>query len=144
MGHKEDESEQAKYEELCFYTLAHGDPSFIHQLAVDAYRLQHVDENTKPMSIAFGLISLYLHIEKGYSGKQAQQAHMTLAKRRKQWPAFRLPAERGTVTVGDVVAAPPGQERDAAIERWCASVWAAWSGSHEQVRNLVQAELWSR
>ena len=141
--------ERTKFDELCFYTLAHGDPSFIHQLVVDAYTAQHADKNTKPIAVAFALIGLYLHIEKGYSGRQVQQAHMTLAKRRKQWPAFQLPAvtsygstERGAVSVGDVVAAPPGQQRDAAIERWCASVWQAWSASHEQVRSLVQAELW--
>jgi len=139
-----DKSEQAKFDELCFYTLAHGDPSFIHQLAVDAFTAQHAHEHSKPIAVAFALVGLYLHIEKEYSGRQVQQAHMILAKRRKQWPAFQLPAERGTVKVSDVVAAPPGLERDAAIERWCASVWAAWSASHEQVRKLVEAELLSR
>lgn len=146
MGHKEDESEQAKfhYEELCFYTLAHPDPSFIHQLVVDAFTAQHADENTKPIAVAFALIGLYLHIEKKYSGRQVQRAHMALAKRRKQWPAFQPPAERGTATVADVVTAAPGPERDAAIERWCASVWQAWSENQQQIRDLVKAELWSR
>ena len=136
--------ERTQFDQLCFYTLAHGDPSFIHQLVVDAYTAQHADQNTKPIAVAFALIGLFLHIEKEYSGRQVQQAHMALAKRRKQWPAFPLPAERGAVTVADVVTVPPGPERDAAIERWCASVWEAWSASHEQIRDLVQAELWSR
>ena len=66
---------------------------------------------------------------------------MRLAKKRKQWPAFPLPDERGTITVAAVVATPAGPERDKAIKSWCRSVWEAWSGSREQVRELLQAEL---
>ena len=70
-----------------------------------------------------------------------QRAHMRLANRHKQWPRFPLPEQRGKVTVFDIVAKPPGPERDQAIESWCRSVWEAWPGSHEQVRQLVQLEL---
>ena len=87
------------------------------------------------------LLGLCLHLEKGYSGREVQRAHVQLAKRRKQWPTFMLPEARGVVTVTDVLAAAPGPERDAAIERWCASVWEAWSASHAQVRELLQQEL---
>jgi hypothetical protein len=134
-------SEEELFHQLSSYTLAHGDPAFIHQHAVDAYAAQRADENTKPIKVAFALFGLYLHLEEGYSGRAVQKAHMRLAKQRKQWPSFPLPAERGSVTVADVVAVQPGPERDAAIERWCKSVWEAWSGSREQVRELLRAEL---
>jgi hypothetical protein len=135
------DTEQAQFDELCFYTLAHHDPSFIHQHAVDAYTAQHANETGKPIGLAFALIGLYLHVEKQYSGRQVQRAHMQLAKTRKPWPRFRIPEERGTVTVADVLAAPPGRERDDAIKRWCASVWAAWRDSHDQARALLQDQL---
>ena len=32
---------QDLYNELAFYTLAHGDPAFIHHYAVDAFAVQH-------------------------------------------------------------------------------------------------------
>ena len=135
------DAEQDKYNELLYYTWAHKDPSFIHQLAVDAYAAQNATPNTKPIGVAFPLIGLYLHLEKGYSGKEVQRAHMRLGKQRKQWPRFPLPEERGKITICEVLAAAPGPDRDRAIEEWCRSVWAAWSGSQELIRKLVAEEL---
>ncbi len=77
-------TDQEKYNELSYYTLAHTDPSFIHQHIVDAYAAQHADENTKSITLTFALVGLYLHIEKKYSGKEVQRAHMQLANQRKQ------------------------------------------------------------
>lgn len=133
--------ERELFDELSFYTLAQVDPSFIHQHIVDAYAAQTADKDTKPIVVAFGLIGLYLHIERGYTGKEVQRAHMQLAKHRKTWPAFELPARRGDVRVADVMRAEPGAARDAAIERWMASVWGAWSVSHTSVAELVAGEL---
>lgn len=36
-------SEQETYNELCYYTLSHGDSSFIHQHVVDAFAAQSCD-----------------------------------------------------------------------------------------------------
>ncbi len=135
------ESERALLDELYFYTLAHQDPRFIHQHVVDAYAAQNAVEHSKPIGVAFALFGLYLHLEKGYTGRQVQAAHMQLAKKRTKWPSFELPATRGDVTVADVMAAPAGAERDDAIERWCASVWKAWSASHDEIARLLNTEL---
>jgi hypothetical protein len=78
-------SDQDQYNQLAFYTLAHKDPAFIHQHLVDAFLAQHADKSTKPITLVFALIGLYLHVEKGYTGKQVQLAHMQMAKRKKQW-----------------------------------------------------------
>ena len=131
------------YDQVALYTLEHArtDPSFIHQYAVDAYAAQHAAEATKTIRTAFALIGLYLHVEKNYSGKRVQRAHMQLAKKRKQWPAFESPAHVGDVTVADVLRAKPGTDRDQMIKMWCASVWEAWRDSHPQVRDLVRTEL---
>ena len=45
------------YDELQCYTLAHGDPAFIHQHVVDAWIVQSADDRTKPIGLAFALIT---------------------------------------------------------------------------------------
>jgi len=45
--------------------------------------------------------------------------------------------DRGSVTANKVIAAPPGRERDEAIDAWCTSVWAAFRESREVVVDLV-------
>ncbi len=132
---------EQKYFELCYYTLAHPDPSFIHQHVVDAYSAQCANESTKPITLAFALIGLFLYLEKNYSGKEVQQAHMQLANRRKQWPKFVQPESRGEVTVVDVVAVSPGKGRDEMIRKWCVSIWGAYRESHQEVASIVQTEL---
>jgi hypothetical protein len=92
------------YNELCYYTLAHRDPSFIHQHVVDAFAAQHADEKTKPIKLTFALVGLYLHVEKQFSGKRVQQVHMDLARQKRPWPSFALPSKRGSQTAADVLA----------------------------------------
>ncbi len=87
--------EQEQFNELSYYTISHTSPSFIHQHIVDAYNAQYADENTKPIAIAFALIGIYLYVERNYSGKEVQKAHMQLAKKRKHWPVFDLQAAEG-------------------------------------------------
>lgn len=133
------------YNQLAFYTLAHPDPSFIHQLVVDAYTAQNADDTTKPIALVFALIGLYLHLEKGYTGKQVQRAHMELANRscnrNRTWPKLPLPVERGDVRIEDVLAANPGPARDAMIERWCAAVWKASLASRPAIAAIAREHL---
>jgi Family of unknown function (DUF5946) len=133
---------QEQYTELSYYTLSHPDPRFIHQHAVDAFAAQQADSSTKAIAVAFALIGLYLHVERNETGKQVQHVHTLLARRRKQWPKFELPEARGEIGVADVLASPAGHERDAMIERWCASVWGAYAAtSRDQVIELLRTEL---
>lgn len=129
--------------ELLLYTLEHAknDASFIHQYVVDAWAAQHADSASKKIGVAFSLIGLYLHLEKNYTGKEVQLAHVRLEKNRKEWPIFELPERRGDVTVFDVLNAATGNARDAMIEKWCMSVWEAWGDSHAKVAKLAQDEL---
>jgi hypothetical protein len=131
------ESEQDAYDELRCYTLAHRDPSFIHQHVVDAFIAQHADAQTKPIALTFSLIGLYLAVEKQLSGRHVQRVHMQLARHKRPWPAFALPDNRGSITALDVVAAPEGRERDKAIHAWCACVWGVFHLSHETVIDLL-------
>jgi hypothetical protein len=126
------------YHELCCYTLVHHDPVFIHQYVVDAFAAQDASETDKPMRLAFALVGLYLLVEKGHTGRQVQQAHMQLARRKQSWPTFPLPQDRGSMTADDVLVAPPGPERDRLIHDWCASVWDAFRNSHSRVIELLK------
>jgi hypothetical protein len=129
------------YYELAYYTLEHPHSSFIHQHIVDAYAAQHAQETTKAIRIVFALVGLYLYLEKDFSGRQVQKAHMQLAKRRKTWDRPQLPVERGDIVISDVLAAPPGQQRDSRIREWCVSVWNAWREDRDQIVALVSSEL---
>lgn len=130
--------EQDAYDELRYYTLAHRDPRFIHQHVVDAFTAQHADEQTKPIALTFALAGLYLHLDKQFSGRQVQQAHMDLARQKRQWPAFQLPLARGLMTAADVMMASEGLERDSAIHAWCASVWGAFRDSRQDVADWLR------
>jgi hypothetical protein len=138
---KSDPSDLELYYELSYYTLAHPDPSFIHQLMVDAYAAQHADETTKPIAIVFALLGLYLHVDKGFTGKQVQKAHMQLAKYRRQWVRPHCPVNRGEIEISHVIAAVPGTPRDAMIHQWCASVWSAWKENCQPIVELARREL---
>jgi hypothetical protein len=130
-------AEQDAYYELCGYTLTHGDPAFIHQHVVDAFTAQHADERSKPIGVAFALVGLYLHLEKQFSGRQVQRAHVQLARRKRSWAGFVLPRERGSTTAIDVMGAPAGPQRDQAIDSWCASVWDAFADNRPWVADLL-------
>lgn len=132
---------QEAYNELAYYTLSHKDPAFIHQHVVDAFAAQYADESTKLIKILFALIGLYLYLEKGYTGKQVQLAHMQIAKEKKDWPKIKLPEERGNITVFDVVNINPGEERDRMIKKWCQSVWEAYSSSREIIIDFLKQEF---
>jgi len=131
-------SEEGAYNELQGYTLTLRDPAFIHQHVVDAWMAQHADETTKPIGLAFALIGLYLHLEKGLTGREVQLAHMALGRSRKEWPRFTLPSDRGSLTAADVMEKPPGLERRRAIDDWASSVWSAFGDSHGAVAGLVK------
>lgn len=129
--------EKDAYNELCSYTLTRGDSRFIHQHVVDAWSAQHADGESKPIGVAFALIGLCLLIERNWSGRQVQHAHIQLARRRHSWPTFALPRDRGSITAIEVMAAREGSERDSAIHAWCASVWAAYADCHREVAALL-------
>jgi len=130
------DSEQVAYDELCCYTLGHPDPAFIHQHVVDAFAGQQGDEHKKPITLTFGLVGLYLKIEKHFSGKQVQRAHMDLARQKRARPGFTLPPQRGSITAPDVMNVPAGPDRDKNIDAWCAAVWEAFKDTHKTVADL--------
>lgn len=128
------ETIRAPYDEVHDYAM--GRPGFILQYVADAAVVQTATVDTKPIAIVFGLVGLYLHIEKQFSGRQVQQAHMNLARTKREWPNLHLPDNRGSMTAADVLAADAGPERDRAIADWCKSVWAACIAIRETIVEL--------
>lgn len=131
------QTHQDQYNELASYTLAHPSPSFIHQHIVDAFAAQTADAQTKPIKILFALIGLYLYLEKNYSGKEVQLAHMKIGRTKMVWPKFSLPENRGEITISDVLQKNAGGERDIEIRNWCVSVWNAYAASHKEVKSFL-------
>ena len=131
------EREQEAWDELAVYTLTRGDPTFIHQYVVDAFAVQYSDEQTKPIKLTFGLVGLYLKIEKQFTGRRVQLAHMQMGKKKHVWPAFDVPTDRGSMRPSDVIATPAGAERDKAIDAWCISVWTPWQANRGILAELL-------
>jgi len=129
------------FSDLQCYTVAKQDPEFIHQHAVNTYEAQHAGGPTRNITVAFGLIGLYLALEKGYTGRQVRLAHMKLAKTRKDWPRLEPPDQPPFLTVLDVLRAGTDAEKDAMIRKWMNAVWGSWEDQHEWVRKTTDKLL---
>jgi Family of unknown function (DUF5946) len=130
------DSMRAAYDEVYAYTM--GRPGFILQHVVDAFAVQTANDESKPIGVVFGLVGLYLHVEKQFSGRQVQRVHVELGRRKQEWPRVHVPEDRGTATVADVLAASAGPERDMAINNWCQSVWTAFSANRQTIISLLR------
>jgi hypothetical protein len=127
---------RAAYDELYVYTM--GRPGFILQHVVDAFAVQTASQDSKPIGVVFGLVGLYLHVEKQFSGRQVQEVHMKLGRGKREWPSIYFPEGRGTITVVDVLAASAGPERDMAIDNWCRSVWTSFGENRQTIIALLR------
>lgn len=137
----EHQPDQALFDELAFYTLAQPRSEFLHQLAIDTFSAQHATAASKPLSVVFSVLGLYLHAERGFTGLQIQRVHMQLAPRRLPWPVLPLPVHHADLTVADVLAAAPGPARDAMIHRWNVAEWQVWTDSRLAVAHLLKTQL---
>lgn len=131
-------TDEAAYHEICAYTLTRGDATFIHQHVVDAWAAQQATPASKPIHVCFAVLGLYLHAEHGFTGRAVQLAHMQLARTPEPWPVGPLPAHRGDITAPQVLAAPPGAERDAMISAWAKSVWSAYLAHRPAIDALLR------
>jgi hypothetical protein len=127
------------FHQLTYYTLAQSREEFMHQYVVDAYGAQTAGISDKPIRLVFALVGLYLHVELGCSGRQVQRIHAKLAQRKPPLPQISIPASRGTVSIADVLRAPPGRERDRKIEDWCKSVWTAYGHDRTTIVDLLSS-----
>ncbi|QIA27918.1 serine/threonine protein kinase [Thermaerobacter sp. PB12/4term] len=129
------------YHRLVAENLGRPDPAFVHQHCVDAYAAQHVGERTKPITSVFALAGLYLAVERGFTGRQVQKAHVELARRagrRIAWPRLDPRPYPWALTVLDVLQAGAGEARALAIKRWAQAAWEGWAHEHEHIRDMCR------
>ena len=125
-----------EYDELYAYTM--GRKNFILQHVVDAQMAQRAAAANPPdIGVIFALVGLYLHVEKGFTGIQVQNAHRVMGKVKRSWPNLVWPIERGEVTAATVMAMPAGQARDEGIDEWCKQVWSVFGANRSMVVALV-------
>jgi hypothetical protein len=122
---------------LDVYALLLHDEEFIHQIVVNTYAAQHSGPKMKDITLYFALVGLYLSIERGYTGRQVQSAHMKLGRNKQKWPHFEAPKIIGSITIKDVLATEEGLMRNEAIHTWAKIVWEGWKNSHAQVKDMV-------
>lgn len=132
------------FHELTCWTLVQHDARFIHQHAVDAYESQHAGGKTRPVTTVFGLIGLYLALEKGYTGREVQIAHMKIGRKKRQWPVMEPPELPASLTVVDVLCAKTDREKEEMLMQWAASVWQSWEPRHREIRELTEKVLYTR
>lgn len=118
---------------LTAYNLQQASDDFRHQVAVDTYAAQHPGLPAKRVTLWFALGGLHLALEEGWTGRQVQVAHQRLSRLDKAGPDLDHLAVQSDMTVGDVMAARPGDERDTALMEWARAVWRAWSPSHAAI-----------
>jgi Family of unknown function (DUF5946) len=106
---------------------------------VDAFAMQTAKDDGKRIGVVFGLVGLYLYLERKFSGNQVQKVHMELGRKKREWPSIELLEDRGQITVLDILAAPPGAERDFAIDDWYRSVWQAFGPLGSESRRSVDS-----
>jgi len=129
---------QKEYNELSLYTLSLNDKGFIHQNIVDTFIAQNADSNTKNIALFFSVIGLYLYIEKGYSGKEIQDLHTKIANTKKELPKLKIPKEKATITISNVLEARSEIERNEKIKEWSASVWEIFKDQKDIIENFLR------
>jgi hypothetical protein len=127
------------------HRVRHGAPGAARPLAPDLYgrvpvaapaALHQADHTT-----AFALNSLYLVLERGFTGIQSREAHGYLANTVRAWPRFTPATTTGDVTVFDVAMAATPEEHGDLVVRWGRSVWAAWSHVHAEIAAMTDRQL---
>ena len=130
----------AAYQELSAYGLQRARADFLHQEAVDAYAAQHPGTPAKPISTWFALVGLHLALDRGYTGREVQRAHMRLGRRKRTWPVLPRPTDLTCMTAADVMRHPPGDARDESVLRWAGEVWQCWASAHQTIATLCADE----
>jgi hypothetical protein len=108
------------------------------QLVVDAYACQHPGEPSRraAQSVGIHLVTLCMVIEHGADPRRGTALHRRLVA---QWsfPWLLPPAERGALTVADLLDTSGAPEYQLTARAWAESVWEAWEVHHDVVREWI-------
>jgi hypothetical protein len=127
---------QRLFDELGAAVYADVRRASVHDIAVDAYSMQHPEEyGRSAKSYAAHLMRLCCGVEHKGDAKTYETIRRWLDGRTgldRPLP----PAERGTITIADVVTQPIEGYADA-VRDWAAQVWAAYSSQHALAREWI-------
>lgn len=117
----------------------YSDPLFAknHRLTVDAYAAQHPGKPS-PQSIRsvwLHLVSLQLVLERGIDQVTATESLQRMAAAKVELPWLEPPVSLGELNVNDVLEAASAREHCRAVHAWAESVWQAWAGQHDVIRD---------
>src|SRR5260221_161055 len=89
-----------------------------------------------------GALSTSRTVSDAFASGSRNRGHCfgVLARTPKQWPRFRLPEAKASLTVLDVLNAPE-QERNDMLREWAKAVWSSWELEHTKVAEFVQERL---
>ena len=108
----------------------------IHRLTSAAYAAQHPGERS-PKSIqalAVHLITLYFAIDRGMDAARIPREIGRAVADPSEFRWLEVPPDRDWRTILDVRGARDDREHTSRVLRWAASVWEAWSPSHDSIR----------
>jgi hypothetical protein len=118
-----------------------SDPAYFasHQLSGHAYMVQHPSRRSRAavQSVWVHLVALHLRLERAASIPVVGRTMARLTASRPHFEWLEPPADRGAVTVRDVLAARDAAEHAELARRWASSVFQAWSMHHEVIRRLA-------
>jgi hypothetical protein len=107
----------------------YGDVAFAgrRRLVVDTYALQHPDRYCKSAtSLAAHLTGVCIAIEHRAREELLNDAVQRWLSRRPELARPDVPANRGPLTVADVVAAVSVNDHRAVVERWARGTWTGY------------------
>jgi hypothetical protein len=126
---------------VSMFATEHPSLATLHQLTVDVYGAQHAGPPSPVIRVAYALVGLHLALQCRVDGPAVRGVHQRMGKPQPWWPTFEPPADPGAVTVVDVLRAGADagsvEGHAAAVQRWAASVWQAWSARHDDVTALT-------
>lgn len=114
-----------------------------HRLTVDTYAAQHPGkpERKAIQSVYIHLSRLYLQLEKGVSGKQANDFMKNVGQYKHEYHELNAPDFSGVLTVTDVAKAADMAEHKLLVEKWAKGVWDAWSEHHNEIKAFADKVL---
>jgi hypothetical protein len=119
----------------------YGDVAFAgrRRLVVDTYALQHPDRYCKSAtSLAAHLTGVCVAIENRAREELLNDAVQRWLSRRPELTRPDVPANRGPLTIADVVAATSVNDHRAVVERWARGTWTAYLDLQPIARAWVQ------
>ena len=109
-------------------------PELTHRLTVDTYAIQHPGQPIRQaiQSVNIHLISLFLILKKGLSGKLATKKMTEILSKDRQFEWLEPPIPNGRITVKAILAATDQEKHEKKVREWAEDVWSCWYSKHSQ------------